>query len=184
MIDPELRTLAELAMSEARRRLAQGEFRPYFEIRLPDGEHHKIDQWPAHFLDDRHLKHALFRTLRAMAVTLKLTGVLFVSDLWLAKLTVKGMAMNLREIERLGAAHDRFQRLVDRGLAERTEALQVVAQTPTAVLWIMQPYLRGPDGEITYGTRDESEGDWSTFAGDVRIFGVDDPLLDKLKDGP
>jgi hypothetical protein len=156
-------------LSEARRALEQGAFVPQLRVRDVSGNWEMV-RIPAPVIESAATRHALFEVLRLACDKGLLTAVVVVTDSWIATLTPDGLALACepegeREIERLAREH-KFREMVERGLATREQALQMVIQTPESSLVICQQYDRMEDG-VVFGER--REGD--QVDGPMQMFG-------------
>lgn len=169
-----LRTIVEMALSEARRQMdATGTLEPIFMARLPDGILTRADL-PGELgamMNSGHGKDLLFGVLRMFVAKTGATAFVSVIDTWLGIPTEKQRTMPRAELEAFtrSATLDDYERA---GLVRRVEALTVLAQTPTDVVIVSQRYDRVLGATVRFGERSVQCVPQENYTGRTKMFGV------------
>ena len=127
----DLQTMAEVALSEARRELeGTGRVRPYFLLRNPRTQEMERLPLPGEAMDDGERKQILFGLMRTAVRLNRITATILVTDGWVTKIKA------------------------DEGLREHSEAIIVSVETPRKAFGIVQFYERDRERRrIRFGER-------------------------------
>src|SRR5215831_10508246 len=154
-----LTTLAEMALSNARRQIeATGTLTFRTALQLPDGRVMWTDlpEKLAPIMNDHQLKTILFNALRLAVAESEATAVIIVTDSWFGVPTEKQKRMAEEDPEglcRLAKSLD-LTSMIEQGLCIRTEAVTVTVQPPEEALILNQLYNRHEGGRrIAWGER-------------------------------
>jgi hypothetical protein len=170
-----LKTLAEMALSNARRQLeATGRLDVKIGLQHPDGRVRwlNLPEELDPIMNDPHLKGYFFGGVRAIVNQLHPTAVIMATDAWTGVPTEKQKQM-LRdkpdELKRLSAGFECLADWEAAGLSRRVEAIAVTVQTPDEVLLLQQRYERA-DGTILWGARSSEEFLQSAYGGRTKMY--------------
>jgi hypothetical protein len=169
----DLRDLGDLALDTAKRMQERsGTVAPFFVLRGPDGSLKEINLPPGYVqpYNDRSWRHHIFWTIRTMVELAGCTGVITIGDAWFGRSTEKGRKLSAAEFHRFAAEQSGFQKSIDLGLVERTEAIVVTVQTPRRMMSMMQTYSRR-GRTIVFQELLVSEQGLDKFTGAMKMFG-------------
>jgi hypothetical protein len=167
-----LETLAEMALSNARRQMeATRRLNPRVALEI-DGRIKWLPDAP--IMDSDPMKDRFFDYLRRLVEQKRATAMIFVTDTWFGEPTEKHKALardNPEELKRIALDADiaKFEKL---GLATRVEAITVLVQTPEEVLTLNQQYERTATGGIVWNKRQKMKFPQSKWDGRTKMYGV------------
>jgi hypothetical protein len=172
----ELRTLAELGLSNARRELEQtGKLNPEYWLRQPDGGIEWVqltDDMAELFFGTGPRRNVFFDVLRAEVETAGITAVILVSDMFMGKTTEKFLALPPEEIRAIIDAGHNMETMEKRGWVTKQEAILVSVQTPEKAAMVTQEYERDRLARrIVWGRRTARCGSPDSLDDRIRMFG-------------
>jgi|AmaraimetP72IA01_FD_contig_41_6676878_length_2635_multi_13_in_0_out_0_3 hypothetical protein len=178
-LSDDIKTLAEMALSNARRQLeATGTLDVRVAVQYPGGRLAWLPI-PAHLkniMNDGDQKALFFGIIREFAERTQATAVVFVTDAWFGEPTEKQLQMgreNREELKRLGESLS-FDEFVEQGLATRRSAVLVSVQTAECAHLVSQFYDRiDNQRRIIWGQRQERVIAQADFMGRQKMFGAE-----------
>jgi hypothetical protein len=115
-------------------------------------------------------KDMLFEYIRMMVKRDGLTAVVFATEAWIWKITTKG-DLSEAEVHKL-VREKGYQKLLEEGLAERSEAILITVQTAEAALIRQWEFFTNEDRtKITFGECGDKEIPQKNFVGRQKMFG-------------
>jgi hypothetical protein len=168
-----LKTLAEMALSNARRQLeATRRLNPKVAFEV-NGRVKWMPDFPGEILDDGPMKELFFGGLRQVAQQLRATAVILVTDAWSGAPTEKRERLerdNPEELQRLASELHSLSDWEAAGLARRVEAISVLVQTADEIHLLEQQYERVGD-RIVWNDRRTMTGKQSDYQGRTKMYG-------------
>lgn len=171
-----IRTLAEMALSNARRQLeATHEVKVLVAVEHADGQVKwlPLPSGIERIMNNGNLKAHFFSAVRAAAAELHATAVILVTDTWLGMPTEKQKELAKRDPAQLKKVtlETTFDEMEALGLVRRTAAIVVSVQTADDAHYLQQAYER-VGGRIVWGERQEQAFAQSDVHGRAKMFGV------------
>lgn len=172
----DLRTLAEVELSNARRRLEQrGRLTPSIVMRAPDGEmlpYRMSDREADILFGNSENKKEYAAILREVIERGGITAVAMVNDIWGGRPTEKLLKLPAEEINQIIRTIRTVEDGVKNGYFTRTEAVLVSIQTAEYVAMVQQEYLRDNAArQIIWLDRSAGLYPQNTFTGTMKMYG-------------
>lgn len=171
-VPEDLSVLVEQAFAEARRMLENtGNMEPLIMVRTAQGEVHTLNLGMAgNIMNSGRGKELLFGSLRQAVAMTGATAVVILTDTWVGTATEKQMLDPVGAKKFFEGEHS-FDEAIERGWAERGEALAAVVQDERQVVIISQFYLRGDD-TVRFEERKVAVLTQDQFKGRQKMYGI------------